>query len=216
MSFIAWLQAWQTIYNSRAKCRRVREEGSRKTSACYFLIGALAPDTAELWSDARTVIWRIPLVFVALEVPLYRKCDMSQWGQRSEWSSRGLCDGALQLPTVSGHKPPHSRHMTSWGSCCFWGKGWAPANTYPANKKSLHLWCCKPPTWRHRYWLSSRVCWMPDCHVHQHPPPTNGLIWPPPPPMVAATSLMPNRPARGLLSEGEGARAWIPQSNLNM
>lgn len=49
---------------------------------------------------------------------------------------------------------------------------------------------------------------MPDCHVHQHPPPTNSLIWPPPPPpMVAATSLMPNRPAREVLLEGEGARA---------
>lgn len=51
------------------------------------------------------------------------------------------------------------------------------------------------------------VCYVPDCHVNQHPPPTNGLIWPPPPPMAAATSLMPNRPALGLLSEGEGAHA---------
>lgn len=79
VSLVAWSQVWQTIYNGRAKCHRVGE----KTTACYFLIGALALDTAEPWSDARTAIWRIPLVFVALEVPLCRKCDMSQGGQRS-------------------------------------------------------------------------------------------------------------------------------------
>lgn len=95
-------------------------------------------------------------------------------------------------------------------------KGWALANTYLGNElvEYWHLWRCDPETQTLDILL---VCCMPDCHVHQHPPPTNGLIWPPPPPpMVAATSLMPNRPARGLLSEGEGAHAWIPQSNLNM
>lgn len=66
------------------------------------------------------------------------------------------------------------------------------------------------------------LCRAPDCHVHQHPPPTNGLIWPPPTSAAvtaadgfAASSLMPNRPARGNYCwEGEGA--GILRSNLNM
>lgn len=80
-------------------------ERQLKTSACYFSIGAVAPDTAEPWSGARTVIWRIPLVFVALEVPLYKNCEMSQQGQGSERTSHSFCDRTLQLVTVSGHKP---------------------------------------------------------------------------------------------------------------
>lgn len=201
MPYIAWLQAWQTIYNSRPKCRRVREKRQPKTSACYFSIGTLAPDTAEPWRDARTVIWRIPLVLWPWRCPFYRKCDMRQWGQRSEGVVMASVVKALQLATVSGHKPPRSLHMTSWTSCCFW--------KVVAHR---HLWRWNPPTWRRRNRLSSQSV---KCHVHQHPPPTNGLIWPPPT-NGSSTSLMPNRPARGLLSEGEGASAWIPQSNLNM
>lgn len=152
LSFIAWLQAWQTTYNSRAKCRRAWEKSSRKTSACYFLIGALAPDTAEPWSDARTVIWRIPLVFVALEVP-----PLQEIWHEPEWTKRR----ALQLAAVSGH-------MTFWTSRCTLGKANSQIETTGI---CLHPWCCKPPPTRRHILDILLVCCMPDCHVHQHPPP---------------------------------------------
>lgn len=183
-----------------------QREKKPKTSVCYFLIGALAPDTAESWSDARMVIWRIPLVFMALRAPLHRKYDMSQPGQRSKRSSCGCCDQALQLAAVR-------EHMTYWTSQSFFlGKMYALAQGGAAGKHQWNTYMCKAITQILDALLFSS---MPDCHVHQHPPPTNSLIWPPPP-MAAATSLMPNRPALGLLSEGEGTHAWIPQSNLNM
>lgn len=50
-----------------------QREKQPKTSACYFLIGTLAPDTTQPWTDARTVIWRILLVSAALEVPLLQE-----------------------------------------------------------------------------------------------------------------------------------------------
>lgn len=141
-------------------------KAAEKTSVCYFSIGALAPDAAEPWSDARTVIWRIPLVSVALEVPLYRKCDMSQRRQRSNRSSRGFRDRALQLATVSGHKPPHPPHMTSWTSRCFSGRDELQQTLMQQIKKKKNqgkTYMCdvsEPPTWRHRYRLSalSVVC----------------------------------------------------------
>lgn len=34
--FLAWLQAWQAIYNSRAKCRRVKEKGSENLSVLFL------------------------------------------------------------------------------------------------------------------------------------------------------------------------------------
>lgn len=159
-----------------------------------------------------------------------------EWRQDSDLeNSSGLCGPRSAPLQETWHEPVGTkiRKKQSWllwssstvGSCqwthdllnftLLLEKGWALANTYLGNElvEYWHLWCCDPETQTLDILL---VCYMPDCHVHQHPPPTNGLIWPPPPPMVAATSLMPNRPARGLLSEGEGAHAWIPQSNLNM
>lgn len=159
-----------------------------------------------------------------------------EWRQDSDLeNSSGLCGPRSAPLQETWHEPVGTkiRKKQSWllwssstvGSCQWTNdllnfmllleKGWALANTYLGNElvEYWHLWCCDPETQTLDILL---VCYMPDCHVHQHPPPTNGLIWPPPPPMVAATSLMPNRPARGLLSEGEGAHAWIPQSNLNM
>lgn len=197
-----------------------QRERQLKTSVCYFLIGALAPDTAEPWSDASTVIWRIPLVFAALEVPLYRKCDMSLWGQRSE---EAVVASVIELYSwqLSADTSLLARNMWPLEPRAAFGEGMS-VNKHSSSKcrrgKSQGIATSvvlKPSNLETQILVILSVCCMPDCHVHQQPPPTNGLIWPPPP-MVAATSLMPNRPARGLLSEGEGAHAWIPQSNLNM
>lgn len=107
-----------------------------------------------------------------------------------------LCDQTLWLAVVSGH-------MTYWTSCS-------------VLRRPTHWWsrCILQP--RHQHCMSSWsfICQGED--VPQHPPPTNSLICPPLPPMVAASSLMPTRPALGPLSHGERDNASILRSNLNM
>lgn len=115
--------------------------------------------------------------------PWYR-CAL-EWSQDSDLkNSSGFCGPGSALLQEVWHEPVRTKirekqSWLAWWSCtagnCQWtqisslathdllklvlllGKGWAPANAYPANK---NLWCFKPPTWRHRYWLSSRsvVC----------------------------------------------------------
>lgn len=46
-----------------------RRERQPKNLSVLFLDRSHGPDTTEPWSEATTVIWRIPLVFVAQEVP---------------------------------------------------------------------------------------------------------------------------------------------------
>lgn len=71
--------------------------------------------------------------------------------------SRGFCDQALQLAAVS-------RRMTSWTSCCFWGKGCDPANSYLASGKirGTSTSVMVKPSNRHRYWMSS---WSVMCQT---------------------------------------------------
>ena len=153
MSFIAWLQAWQTVYNSRAICRRVTERGSRKTSVCYFSIGALAPDTAEPWSDARTVIWRIPLVSVALDVPplqeMWHEPARTKIREKQSWllwrsSTAGNCQ-RTQTSSLA------TRDLSK-AHAAFWGRDELRQTLIQRLKSS----CDAVKTQRHRYWGSSR------------------------------------------------------------
>lgn len=135
-----------------------QREKQPKTSACYFLIGTLAPDTTQPWTDARTVIWRILLVSAALEVPFFTgNVTWASKDKHQKEGSRGFCDQALQLAAVS-------RRMTSWTSCCFWGKGCDPANSYLASGKirGASTSVMVKPSNRHRYWMSS---WSVMCQT---------------------------------------------------
>lgn len=187
-----------------------QREKQPKTSACYFLIGTLAPDTTQPWTDARTVIWRILLVSAALEVPFLQET----WHEPARTNIRKKAVVAFVIKLYSWQL---SADAWPLGPHVAFGEKDVIQLTVSKWKDKGNVYICDGETLQPTQILDVLlVCYVPDCHVNQHPPPTNGLIWPPTPPMAAATSLMPNRPALGLLSEGEGAHAWIPQSNLNM
>lgn len=88
-SFIALLKTLQIIYN-KAECHRVGG-GQPKTPVCYFSTEVPpASDAARPWNDARTVMWRIPLVFVALKAScffLHEKWRETATGEGSEKGS---------------------------------------------------------------------------------------------------------------------------------
>lgn len=88
-----------------------KKEKKQKNAQC-----ALACDAAELWSDARTVMWRIPLVLWPQKWPLFT--GNVTWARVEEDQKEAVRANLVAL-----------LHMTSRG---FWGKD-APKQTHPAD-----------------------------------------------------------------------------------
>lgn len=100
-SFIALLKTLQIIYN-KTECHRVGG-GQPKTPVCYFSTEVPpASDAARPWNDARTVMWRIPLVFVALKASCFFFCTRSDVRQPR---GRDRRKGASRATSPATHDP---------------------------------------------------------------------------------------------------------------
>lgn len=132
-----------------------QREKQPKTSACYFLIGTLAPDTTQPWTDARTVIWRILLVSAALEVPFLQET----WHEPARTNIRKKAVVAFVIKLYSWQL---SADAWPLGPHVAFGEKDVIQLTASGKIRGTSTSVMVKPSNRHRYWMSS---WSVMCQT---------------------------------------------------